>query len=402
MALKCFSPIVLTTQILTGSFLILAMPGCSAPPEISTATAQHRDIEVVINTNGIIEPVDGIGIYATIDGSLKTIHCSEGSEIVKGQPIFSLDAPQAQIALLEAKAALFQAKRQARTVLAGPSREELDSIDASIAEETVQLRQITADLSTEETLYEKGAVSKESVEGLKRKQELSRIRNEALKQKKENLLSRYSDEEKKWEQDKVAMLTDQVELLENQVREESITAPSDGILYSLPVKAGSFVRQGELLALIYESGKIRLRAYVDEPDLGRIRKGQTVSIEWDGMPGKQWHGTVVKPAEQIVSLNNRSIGNVLCALDEQPTELIPNINVRVDIVTDSKKNALVVPKSAVFSHNGQPSVLLLEGTIKTIKTVEPGLVSYEEIEILKGIQAGDTVALNPEILDTVK
>ena len=113
------------------------------------------------------------------------------------------------------------------------------------------------------------------------------------------------------------------------------------------------------------------------------------------MPQKKWNGTVEKPADKVVSLNNRSIGYIFCTIDGEPEELIPDVNVRVDIVTDRKNNALVVPKNAVFSHDGRPSVLVMEGQNSAIKPVETGLISYEDIEILQGLEAGDSVVLNP-------
>jgi HlyD family secretion protein len=74
----------------------------------------------------------------------------------------------------------------------------------------------------------------------------------------------------------LAALADQVRLLELQVQSESVTAAENGILYSLSVKPGSFVTRGQLLARINRPGQVRLRVYVDEPDLGRIHKGQVL------------------------------------------------------------------------------------------------------------------------------
>jgi len=388
-------PTAPAVRILAGGFLLLFLNQCSHPPEVSTAKAEMRDIEVVISTNGIIEPIGSSGIYASVDGFIETIHASEGSRVTRGQSIIQLDTSQAQTALASARASLLQARREARIVLTGPSREEMDALNASIEENTLQLQQIAKDVSTEELLYQKGAVSKEAVERLKEQQELLHVQANALKKKKENLLTRYSEEEKGWERDRLDVLADQVELLQRQVRDASITAPESGLLFSLSVKAGSFVTRGQLLGQIYQPGHIRLRAYVDEPDLGRIKKEQQVVIEWDGMPQKKWNGTVEKPADEVVSLNNRSIGYILCTIDGEPEELIPNVNVRVDIVTDRKDNALVIPKNAVFSHDGRPSVLVMEGQNSTIKPVETGLIAYEDIEILQGLEAGDAVVLNP-------
>jgi hypothetical protein len=113
------------------------------------------------------------------------------------------------------------------------------------------------------------------------------------------------------------------------------------------------------------------------------------------MPDQQWSGTVEKSAEQVVAMNNRSVGYVLCSVDKGPKGLIPNLNVKVEIITNFKANALVIPRSAVFDYKGKPAVLLQEGTSRTIRPVTRGLVTSEEIEILHGIDAGDSIVLNP-------
>jgi RND family efflux transporter MFP subunit len=216
-----------------------------------------------------------------------------------------------------------------------------------------------------------------------------------LKQEKQDLQARYSDEDKQLMRGRVAELTKQVESLQRQLLAESVVAPQSGLIYSLHVRQGSYVSKGTLLAQIYKPGKILIRAYVDEPDLGRIRKGQPVRIEWDGMPNEHWTGVVEKMAEQVIALNNRSVGEVLCSIDSGPGGLIPNLNVRVEIATNTKSNALVVPRNAVFNQDGKPSVMVWTPAETIVKNMALGLNSAEEIEILNGINDGDSVVLNP-------
>jgi len=371
----------------------LSSKGSNAP-QLLLATASRKGIKLVVNTNGIIEPADRTEIYAPIDGFLKTIPHREGMDIPQGQLLMRLESEPIRTALAEARAALLDAKRQAQVVVAGPAKEEVSALDASIAEQTMRLNQIRKDLVIEESLLAKGATSRAAVENLQKERDLIELNTEALKQKRQHLMTRYSPQEKEWEQDKVRELSKQVDVLEEQLQMESIRAPKGGFLYSLPVKQGSYVSKGQLLAQIYRPGKLLLRAYVDEPDLGRIEKGQSTIIEWDGMPNQQWTGAVDKLATQVVALDNRSVGYVLCTIDGGPSGLIPNLNVRVEITTAVRTDALVVPRGAVFNYEGKPAVLIKEGIRTTIKPVETGLFTPEEIEILRGIDAGSSVVLN--------
>ncbi len=367
----------------------------SKPPQLQLAKAERRDIKMVINTNGVIEPINRTQIYSPIDGFIKSIPVAEGMEIARGQVLMILEAHQIRADLAEAKAGLLEAMRETQRVVAGPLQEEVSAVNASIAENSMSLDEILKDLRAEESLYAKGAASKESVEKMTKERGRLQLQSESLKEKKQNLYTRYSDKEKEWAQNRVGELTSQVKLLERQLESESIAAPASGLLYSLAVQSGTYVGRGQLLAEIYRPGSVRLRAYVDEPDLGRIQSGQPALIEWNGLPDRQWTGAVEKPAEQVVALNNRSVGYVLCSLAGEPKELIPNLNVQVEITTAHKTHTLVVPRSAVFNRDGKPAVLLSEGMKTFVKPVEYGLFNSREIEIISGINEGDSVAINP-------
>jgi multidrug resistance efflux pump len=351
---------------------------------------------VVISTNGIIEPVDRTEIYSPIDAFVADLRHREGSELGAGQLLMRLESLQLMTSLAEARAALLQASRESQRMAAGPSREELASVDAEIAEAALQLGQRREDLRREEALLPKDATTREAVENLRKQVSLLARRVEGLQGRKRGLLNRYSDAEKQLEQDRVVELNRQVQLLERQVGMGSITVPRSGLLYSLPVRSGSYVARGQLLAEMYQPGNVRLRAYVDEPDLGRVAQGQQVLIEWDGLPDQTWRGVVEKPAEQAVALGNRSVGYVICKIEGEPKALIPNINVKVQLVTARRAAALTVPRTAVFNADGKPAVLLSSDGIRTtLRPVTLGLMTPEEIEIIQGIEEGDQVVINP-------
>jgi len=59
-----------------------------------------------------------------------------------------------------------------------------------------------------------------------------------------------------------------------------LTAPVDGTLYSQPAKAGDFVKLGDLLAEMADLHKVRVRAFIDEPELGALEPNQAVKITW--------------------------------------------------------------------------------------------------------------------------
>src|SRR5215471_1353772 len=94
----------------------------------------------------------------------------------------------------------------------------------------------------------------------------------------------------------VQELRSQVTALEEKVKDDRFVAPADGTLYALgrhgdgnlPLKAGDYVKVGDLLAEMADLHRVRVRAFIDEPELGGLEPGEPVKISWDALPGRGW------------------------------------------------------------------------------------------------------------------
>src|SRR5260370_6274802 len=137
---------------------------------------------------------------------------------------------------------------------------------------------------------------------------------------------------------RVQQIQDEVAALDEKVRQGRIVAPSDGTLYSLgrssestPLKAGDYVKVGDLLAEMADLHKVRVRAFIDEPELGALEANEPVKITWDALPNRSWVGKTEMRPKQVVKRETRSVGELLCSINNDKLELLPNINVTVRI-----------------------------------------------------------------------
>src|SRR5713101_2110390 len=150
-----------------------------------------------------------------------------------------------------------------------------------------------------------------------------------------------------------------VDALEEKVRDGHITAPVNGTLYSLPAKTGDFVKLGSLLAAMADLRKVRVRAFIDEPELGALEADQPVKITWDALPNRSWVGKTEVIPKQVVPHQNRSVGELLCAVNNDKLELLPNINVNVRINSRERIGVLSVPRGAVAAEGGRRFVFVV-------------------------------------------
>src|SRR5260370_14281619 len=99
--------------------------------------------------------------------------------------------------------------------------------------------------------------------------------------------------------------------------------------------------------------KVRVRAFIDEPELGGLEPGEPVRITWDALPNRNWMGKTQVIPKQVVARGARSVGELLCEVNNDKLELLPNINVNVRINSRERINVLTVPPGAVEAPGDQ-------------------------------------------------
>jgi HlyD family secretion protein len=170
---------------------------------------------------------------------------------------------------------------------------------------------------------------------------------------------------------------------ENSLHKSTVLAPFDGVIYSVPVKEGAFVQGGELLLQEANLSNVLVRAFVDEPDVGRLQIGQKVEITWDAVPGRVWNGSVNTVPATVRLRGNRNVGETTCLIDNNDLRLLPNINVGVTIVTAQHNDVLTLQRDA----------LRIDGDRLHQQTVSFSLQNLTRVEITSGLSEGDKVAL---------
>jgi HlyD family secretion protein len=196
----------------------------------------------------------------------------------------------------------------------------------------------------------------------------------------------------------------EVAALEVKVRDGHITAPADGTLYSLPVRQGDFVKAGDLLAELADLHKVRVRAFVDEPEIGGLRPNEPVRITWDAMPDRTWQGVTEIIPKQVVPRGARSVGELLCSVNNDQLELLPNVNVNVRINSQERSNVLVIPRGTVASESGRRYVFVVKspglGVGKKVlekREIQVGIADSVHYEVVSGLDAKDLVALPGDV-----
>jgi len=147
--------------------------------------------------------------------------------------------------------------------------------------------------------------------------------------------------------------------------------------------------------------KVRVRAFVDEPEIGSLAPNQPVRITWDALPNRSWEGLTEIIPKQVVARGTRSIGELLCSVNNDNLELLPNVNVSVRINSKEAKNVLFIPRGTVATENGKHYVFVVKtGLGKKVlekREIQVGIADANHYEIVSGLDGKDLIALPSDV-----
>jgi HlyD family secretion protein len=344
--------------------VLLGLAGRGQTPDVTVAAVTRQTLETWITSNGKVEPIHPYVLRARLDTFVQSVAVVEGEVVKRGQLLLQLDTTDAAAQLAEARQNLLAAQRDLQNAQAGGPPDQVAQLTSDLTKtEATRDRLAALHVSLEKLVAQKAATRDELAENqLKLSQAEAELRY--LQQKKQEL-----QRQARFQMSQARLRIDQAQAkirdLSEKVASARLVAPAAGTVYALPVKAGDYMHVGDELVAVADLHRVRVRAYVDEVDLGSLGAGQEVEIRWDGLPGRVWTGRTEVIPKQVVPYRDRRVGEVLCSVGSSDMRLLPSTNVDVQIRVDRLEK----------------------------RAVKVGIASTERFEIREGVKEGERVAV---------
>ena len=396
---------ILLYLVLAGvlAYVLVELSGRKPVPKVSVVEPTRENLVSSISSNGKVEPIAPYVMRAQLDTFVEKVRATEGQPVKKGQVILELDVKDAAARLAEAKAKLLKAEDDLRSANAGGKIDEAARVAGDLAKAEARRDRLQKNNDVLQRLVARQAATQDELAAndvslIEAQAEVTRL--SAAKQQFERGVKLDTGETAL----RVQQIQNEVAALDEKVRQGRIVAPADGTLYSLPSKAGDYVKLGDLLAEMADLHKVRVRAFIDEPELGALKPNEPVKITWDALPNRTWVGKTEIIPKQVVKRENRSVGELLCSINNDKLELLPNINVNVRINSRERLGVLSVPRGAVEADGGRRYVFVVKknqlGVGKSTlekREIHVGIADATNYEVVSGLQEGELVALPGDV-----
>jgi HlyD family secretion protein len=377
---------VVISMIAIGAFLYFTgalVPSTIKSGNFETVKVSRGEVISTTQATGVIESENEVILLSPAASIIKSILKEPGNKVNAGEIILQL---QTEPVLDDIEKLKDQLEVKRNNLEKNQLNAQSTKLDLDYNEEVKRLKVISlkAQLSDQEQLLEVGGISPARVEETKQEITLAEkdlamlieknsIRLKQLKADDRGLLMQIRMDEK---------VLEEKQLLLSKM---SVRAPSSGIILNVSGSVGEKVAADKMLVRMSDLSSFKLIGSVNEQMAGQIKTGSHVFVtieneQLDGLIGN------ITPIVE----NNKVQFNVHLAESSHP-KLIANQNVQIQIINNTKENALRIKKLPDFENGKKHKVFVIEGSKAIKKDILLGIVGDQYCEILSGLKEGDVV-----------
>jgi multidrug efflux pump subunit AcrA (membrane-fusion protein) len=384
--------------------------GKSGKERKTTALVEQRSIAFSISVAGEIGPAEQVSVRPEVNGRISELPVDIGDKVKKGDLLFSLDDKDLQIELqtrgTEISSANLQIKQARQDLDQSDLEVELKLRDTTISRTKLELQKAADDLARNQQLFDAELISKEVMQSVTTQHDLAK---NAVAQAESNL--QLSKERLRKAKDRAqttfqlatnSMLKAErnLELTQDSLSKTRITAPFDCTVLTRPISAvgqsvsgsGGFNSGTEVLTIANLIEMI-IDAHVNQADITRLSQGMKVDVAIEAVIGLTVNGEVERIAPKATIRNGiKGFGARIRLTDIDP-QIQPGMTAKISIPVVSAENALSIPLAAVFTEEDGRHVYVVKDGGFEQRRVTVGVSDYKFAEILSGLEAGETVAL---------
>jgi RND family efflux transporter MFP subunit len=350
----------------------------SAPVQVKVAPVAVRDVRRIVQSVGTLFPYDETVVSAEIEGRVMEVKADLGDMVAKGAVLVTISDEEQRYLLAQTEAQLRSAMERIGL------RNENDRI-VDVREST-EVRRAQADLFDAEQRYnrmkslvDQGIGSRSDYDQAQARYNSARAAYDSSINQARNLIQEIA-------RNKAAL-----ELQRKKLRDTTVYAPFAGSVKERTITPGTYVRPNAPLFTLVKTDPLRLRIEVPERMAPWIRVGQMAEVRVEAFENRKFDGKVWR-ISPTVDQTKRTF--IVEALVNNPTaELKPGSYARATLPTSKLEQVKLVPARAVaYVFGSNKAYVVKDGRVEA-RDVKLGDRFDTDVEILEGLESGDTVAL---------
>jgi multidrug efflux pump subunit AcrA (membrane-fusion protein) len=380
---------------------LLVMSGCAkkadeekaeAPAPVQVTAVTQETIRRTVEGDGVLFPQDQAGVVPKVSAPVLRFLVNRGDRVRAGQLVATLENRDLSAAVAESRGQLNQAESNLRSTSSATIPEEVTKAEADVqsAQQTLDAAQKL--LENRQKLLEQGALARKLVDEAQVSYAQAKSQLQTAQAHLRVLQNVGKEEQVKTAQAQVEAARGHLQSAEAQVTYSEVRSPITGVVADRPLNAGEMASAGTPLLTVVDIAHVVARVNVPQSEAATVKVGQPATITQTGQGDKlEGKVTVVSPATDA----NSTTVQVWVAADNPGDRFKPGAAVHAAIVTQTIRNAAVVPVSAILPGEGGGTAVLTVSPDSTahLRPVEVGVRYGDKAQIVSGVMPGDEVVV---------
>ncbi len=356
----------------------------SRGPRVEVVAIMCRDIEQHVVASGRVMPPARISVASNVAGLVVAVGAVEGEHVKEGALLVQIDDAEERAQVAQAKAAVAQASARV---------DQLRRVGAIVANQSLSQAQTNLDKATldyerAKGLVKAGAIPQTELEQARQGLDVARAQKNSAEA--QQLAATPMGADSRVALSALMQARAQQRGAEVRLAETRLTAAHDGVVLTRAVEVGDNVQPGRALMTMAADGDVELVFQPDERNLATIALGEKGRASADAFPRDAFDAQVSYIAPSIDP--QRGTVEVRLRVPSPPAYLKPDMTVSIDLTVASRKQALVIPSTAVHGMaTPAPWALAVEGGRAVRKDLKLGLTGDGDVEVVGGLAEGAQV-----------
>lgn len=351
--------------------------------EFTSAIAETGDIENTVNATGEVLPEFEEILTSPINAAVREVLMDAGTNVKAGQSILTLDKSAAQ-SEFDKMAFLIESKQNEIRKLKLDLEKSFYDIQSSNDIKQLRIRNFKDAVSSAQRLFKAGGGTREDIEQAELNLKVAELEKLQLENEIKSKQQTMKIEIREAEIALDIQRNDQV-ALKRKLDLANVVATRDGVVTWVNKNIGASVKEGESLARIANLSSYKVAGSIGDNQSDQLHNGMEAIIR---INETQLRGFIASISPSV----NNSIVSFDVQLEEKNNKLLrPNMKVDVFLVTAHRTKIVRVPNGPAFNGSESQDIFVLKNGKALRRSVKVGMSSFDFIEILSGLQAGEEV-----------
>ena len=359
---------------------------------VQAAPAGKADLSRMVNAEAVIFPIAQSVITPKINAPVRKFFVNRGQKVHQGQLLAELENRDLAAAAADNQGAYEQAQAQYETSVGATLPEEIQKseLEVQTAQQELDAQQKLYD--SRQDLFKQGALPRKDLDAAAVSLAQARTQYNVAKKHLDSLNAIGKQDALRSASGQLQSAKGKLQGAEAQLSYSQIRSPIDGVITDRPLYPGEMASTSNPLLTVMDISRIIAKAHIPQSDAMLLHKGDKATIQLSGqedaakIPGNV---TLISPA---LDPGSTTVEIWVQAANPQQA-LRPGMTARVSITSQTVRDALVVPASALLNANGEEAQLMVVDAQNQAhsRDVKTGIQTPQQVQIVSGLKPGEIV-----------